>query len=257
MGDDDRPLGWRAFHLPKRGHSEAEYEDAFAGDGRAGRFALADGASESSFAAAWARLLVEGFVRGPGKWPAWLPPLRQRWAATGCAGALPWYAEAKFEQGAFATLLGVALGPRRRRWRAYAVGDSCVFHVRGGRLLRAFPRTCSAEFDNSPRLVGSRPLPGGTPPRERTSGPWRPSDRLLLMTDALAQWFLRRVEAGRRPWKALERLRTDEDFARWVERLRDREELRNDDVTLLAVRSCDPDGGMGEPPGQTGTQVPG
>jgi len=41
---------WRALGLPKRGHSAEEYEDAFAGDPKVGRFAVADGASESSFA---------------------------------------------------------------------------------------------------------------------------------------------------------------------------------------------------------------
>jgi hypothetical protein len=229
---DDLPLCWRAFHLPKRGHSAAEYEDAYAGAAETGRFALADGASESSFAGAWARLLAEAFVKGPVKWPAWLTPLQQRWAATAVAGPAPWYTEAKFEEGAFATLLGVVVEPPRRRWRAWAVGDSCVFQVRRNHLLQAFPVISSGEFDNAPRLVGSRSRP---PRRDRARGSWRAGDRLLLMTDALAQWFLRRVEAGHRPWRAVERLQSDEDFAKWVEKLRDREGLRNDDVTLLAV----------------------
>jgi hypothetical protein len=229
---DELPLCWCAFRLPKRGHGAAEYEDAFAG--MATRFAVADGASESSFAGAWARLLTQAFVRGPVKWPAWLTPLQERWASTAVTGPLPWYAETKFEEGAFATLLGVVAEPPRRRWRAWAVGDSCVFHVRRNRLMQAFPRIHSGEFDNAPRLVGSRSRP---PRRERARGAWRDGDRLLLMTDALAQWFLRRVEAGRRPWRIIDRLQGDEDFAPWIEKLRDRGELRNDDVTLLTVQS--------------------
>src|SRR5438309_355857 len=105
-------LAWRAFHLPRRGHAPAEYEDAFAADPCSGRFAVADGASESSFAGRWARLLVEGFVGGAqDPWGAdWLVPLRRRWVEEVAPLPLPWYAEAKREQGAFATLLGVALG---------------------------------------------------------------------------------------------------------------------------------------------------
>src|SRR5258708_5479570 len=109
MPTDALPLDWHVFHLPKRGHAPEEYEDALAADLALGRFALADGASESSFAAAWARLLVEGFVTASGQpWRGldWLPALRQRWVETVEALSLPWYAEIKREEGAFATLLG-------------------------------------------------------------------------------------------------------------------------------------------------------
>jgi hypothetical protein len=55
-------IRWRAFALHKDGNRPDEYEDAYAGNPRVGRFAVADGASESSFAALWAKLLVDGFV---------------------------------------------------------------------------------------------------------------------------------------------------------------------------------------------------
>src|SRR5579884_1055791 len=107
MADDGPVLCWQPFRVPRRGYSADEYEDACAGDDRTGRFAIADGATESSFAAAWARLLVEEFVRTPGPWSGWLPSLRRCWAADLDDRPLPWYAEAKAEEGAFATLLGV------------------------------------------------------------------------------------------------------------------------------------------------------
>ncbi len=53
---------WQALHLVKAGNDPSEYEDAFAADADRARFAVADGATEASFAARWARLLVEGFV---------------------------------------------------------------------------------------------------------------------------------------------------------------------------------------------------
>src|SRR5262245_41132578 len=136
-----KPLRWHAFHQPKRGHSEEEYEDAFAGHGARGRFAVADGASESSFAGMWAKLLVEGFVREPDNpWedPGWLEPLRQKWAAEVADRPLAWYAEVKRQEGAFATLLGLALR-RPSHWRALAVGDSCLMHIREGGMFSSFP----------------------------------------------------------------------------------------------------------------------
>jgi hypothetical protein len=243
-------LGYRVFRLPRRGHSADECQDASAADPERGRFAVADGAAESAHAALWARLLVEDFVhqseRQPA-WAAWLPALQQRWSAevgrSADTPALPWYLEPGLLQGAFATFLGLVV--EEASWYALAVGDSCLFQVRDGGLLRAFPVTRAADFGNAPWLVGSRKSPAEL---QRTNGcelqgDWRPRDRLWLMTDALAQWFLTEAEAGGRPWLALDPLvhaAADEGaarqaFATWVEERRTARQLRNDDVTLMAV----------------------
>jgi hypothetical protein len=225
---------WRAISLPKHGNTADEYEDAFAADAAAGRFAVADGASESSFAGLWARLLVEGFVRPA---PDWLEASRRAWAEGVDGQPLPWYAEAKRDEGAFSTLLGLVVGAGR--WRALAVGDTCLFQVRQDKLIEAFPVTRPDDFDNRPRLIGSRPQPGA--PRQElhaeARGQCQAGDRLLLMTDALAHWFLRRHEAGGRPWHELARFpgRAEAAFPIWVEEQRENDGLRNDDLTLLVI----------------------
>jgi hypothetical protein len=153
---------------------------------------------------------------------------------------LPWYAEIKREQGAFATLLGLGVraptGKRRGGWRAVAVGDSCLMHIREGRCLLSFPVQKSADFNNEPRLISSR---DGDARPERGLGSWKAGDRLLLMTDALAQWFLQTHEAGGDPWEPVALALAADDpqaaFADWIAELREREELRNDDVTLLEI----------------------
>jgi len=236
------------FWLPRRGHSPEEYEDAFAGDAASGRFAVADGATESCFAGLWARLLVEEFVQNaewdPDRWPAGLSELQECWQAEVYSRELPWYAEAGARRGAFAAFLGVVLsaddeGPSR--WRAVAVGDSCLFHTRGGELLEAFPVGRSEEFDNVPDLLGSR-----TPPEEiredRTlwsDGTGQPGDRLWMMTDALAHSCLTTHETGGNPWEEMESLHPSSEFEvnfeRWIEDLREQRGLRNDDVTLLIL----------------------
>ncbi len=236
-------LCWQALHVPKRGHTADEYEDAWAVDEASGRFAVADGASESSFAGLWARLLVESFVaaRRPRDLHAWLDESRRRWAAEVMGLELPWYGEMKRQEGAFATLLGVALRPpasdRPGRLQAVAVGDSCLVRVRAGRQVRAFPLQKAAEFGNRPSLVCSQTEPTPTP--QYASASLLGGDRLFLMTDALAEWFLRVHERGELPWDAVLSLLTApqiaEAFATWVEALRDEGALRNDDVTLLTV----------------------
>jgi hypothetical protein len=238
-------LRWQAFRLSKRGHTAEEYEDACAGAPEVGRFAIADGASEASFAGVWARALVEGFIRAPGQpWHdlAWLGAQRQCWAEQVDTLSLPWYAEQKREEGAFATLLGLALWPAFRdqpgRWRALAIGDSCLFHTRGERFLTSFPLTEATEFDNRPRLLGSR-ASGSEVAGEQAQGRWQPRDRFLLMTDALAQWFLSETAQGHTPLETIElllaRAAPEAAFPAWVEDRRDREALRNDDVTLVII----------------------
>jgi len=154
---------------------------------------------------------------------------------------LPWYAEMKREEGAFATFLGLNVRPkgpaRSCRWQALAVGDSCLVRVREDRSVRAFPVRGSLDFGNQPPLLGSRP--GAAWPPRRCYGSLRPGDRLLLMTDALAQWFLGSHENGGRPWEAVASLLAAEQpqaaFADWLGELRNRGGLHNDDVTLLSI----------------------
>jgi len=238
----------QTFWLARRGHSPEEYEDAFAGDAAAGRFAVADGATESCFAGLWARLLVEEFVRNaawdPDRWPTGVSELQERWKAEVYSRELPWYAEVGARRGAFATFLGVALSvddEESFHWRAVAVGDSCLFHTRGAELLKAFPIGRSEEFDNLPDLLGSRtPLEEIREDRTLWSdGIGQPGDRLWLMTDALAHWCLATFEAGGNPWEEMESLHPSSEFEvnfeRWIEDRREKRGLRNDDVTLLVV----------------------
>jgi len=241
-------IGSRTFWLARKGNTPAEYEDASAANEAAGRYALADGATESCFAGLWARLLVEDFVKDCDadlqSWPDSISFLQVLWDAEVQSRPIPWHAQRGVDQGAFGTFLGITLaacpeGPCQ--WQAVAVGDTCLLHTRGDALLRAFPVECSKEFGNAPKLVGSRMSLDEIRKRESlwTDGRGQPGDRLWMMTDALAHWSLVEHEAGRNPWGELESLlsgpETGEHFASWVEGLRDVRGLRNDDVTLLAI----------------------
>lgn len=229
-------IRWRSFFLHKDGNQPDEYEDAFAGNPKVGRFAVADGASESSFASLWAKLLVEGFVAPRAGSAAWMPPLHQRWAAAVDHLELDWFGEEKRERGAFATFMGLAF-KKDGRWKASAVGDCCLFQVRGGALHESFPLARSADFGNRPQLLGSRNR-NGLAQAKLKFGRWKPGDRFFLMTDALAQWFLLSHEEDRKPWKLLLKglLHADATaMTACVGKLRRDGELKNDDVTLVAI----------------------
>lgn len=231
----------QVFSLSKRGNRVEENEDACAHNAVDGRFAIADGATESSFAGQWARLLVDEFVKAatPSEWAGWLPGLQARWAATVDHQPMPWYAETKVQQGAFATFLGVVV--EEDCWRAVAVGDSCLFHLRNGTVRCAFPVQRSEDFGSAPWLIGSRGFnPASMIAKElRQEDDWRAGDRLWLMTDALSQWFLQRLEADKKSWHELAALLEQKDpagaFTALVAKLRGSQALRNDDVTWLTV----------------------
>jgi hypothetical protein len=231
----------RAYWAPKAGSLPDEYEDAFwpprdvDKQAHGFRVAVGDGATESSYSALWARLLVRAYCRGElvsGRRQASLRALGRAWHQQVSAGPLPWYAEQKLEQGAFSSLLGLQLD-ERGVWRATGVGDTCLFHMRQGGLTCAFPLDRSEDFTNSPVLIGSverhnRCLEAHM---REACGEWDEGDVFYLMTDAVACWYLRCVESGgapplpsRRPW-----------FRSWLARMRRDGAIRNDDTTVLRV----------------------
>ncbi|MDQ2743026.1 MAG: protein phosphatase 2C domain-containing protein [Chloroflexota bacterium] len=242
----------RALWLPKAGNTAEEYEDACAPlrsvrrELRAFRCAVADGATEASFSASWARLLVGAYCKGQwgGRRPfRSLARLQTVWQQEVDSLQLPWYAEEKRRSGAFASLLGFTLvAPSEENagsWMAEAVGDSCLFQVRSDEVITAFPMSCAAAFNSRPHLIGSIAASNQQLLEHvRTArGGWEPGDIFYLMTDALACWFLIMVEGGTRPWLELTTAAADgqPSFAAWIEHLREEQAIRNDDVTLLQV----------------------
>lgn len=223
---------WVSVSVPKRGNRPEENEDATAAAPDGLRFAVADGATEGWESGPWAARLVAAYVANPPEpttFAEWLAAARQ-WAPPEPPGPVPWYAEEKREQGSFATLLGLEL--RRSRttagwaWRAVAVGDSCLFHVRGEKLLLAVPLTSPGEFGNRPALVPSAARP--CPEPGWFAGRAEPGDRFLLATDAAAA----RLFA---PAALAAALAADTPDARadWCRGVQDG---HNDDVSVLALR---------------------
>jgi hypothetical protein len=238
----------RAFRLWKAGNSADEYEDAcwperaVDREARAFRCAVADGATETSFAAVWARLLARSYCRGhlsPRALPRHLPALGATWREAACARPLPWYAEEKVRSGAFAALAGLTLWHDARgiHWSAAAAGDCCLFQVRSEGLLTAFPISTSDAFSSRPYLISSNAHPGNLSPLAAKSGGAAPGDRFFLMSDALASWFLAAHEAGGQPWRELYCSGAFDggSFDGWIGDLRREKRIRNDDVTLLAL----------------------
>jgi hypothetical protein len=250
----------QAFKLPKKGNSEEEYEDACDFSPEARRFAISDGATESCFADRWAKSLVKQYIVDPpfGVPPTedalqlWLLPQQEEWRLGVNWSALPWYLEEKARNGAYAAFLGVEFGSGGTIWQkfltrampgeelaynAFAIGDSCLFQVRNGQLLKSFPMEKAEQFNSRPVLLASNPMNNDAALKQinSTDGTCRPKDLFLLATDALSKWFLSEVEASRQPWEILYQLKTNDDFAVLVDQLRASGALKNDDTTLILL----------------------
>lgn len=228
--------------------------------------AVADGATESLLARQWAAMMADEFAvastaaRDATLFAETALSLSARWPGVvesyiaereKAARPLRWYERPGIEKGAFATLLTLQVnidsrlvddaGPQRDPsiprviggWSSAALGDTCLFHVRDGRLQVAFPLSESASFGTSPALLGSR----GADPEvivdhvRFAEGTVAEGDDFFVCTDAMAAWFLARAEEGGRPWETLRDL-TEIGFAEWVSEARS-SGLRNDDVTLV------------------------
>ncbi len=244
----------QGFWASKSGNDESEYEDDFcprprmiSKKDRIFRFAVADGATETSFSGIWAKQLVRAFCKGWLDGPEFsehMRSLRQQWNKVVSRKPLPWYGEEKIRSGAFAAIAGLVLEETdsltgQGNWKAMALGDSCIFHLRRTKVLECFPVQKSEDFNNSPRLLASKAIVGEAelPELPAVSGVWLAGDTFYLMTDAIACWFLTQAESSKTPARELQDL-TDgigNPFKSWLTTLREKGHLRNDDITILRV----------------------
>lgn len=235
----------RAMYAPKTTHSEQEWEDAAAYSEQRGVVAVADGASSSYRAGRWSAALVESFVAddpdlsgGVDAFVSWVTGLGERFQSQSVdVSGTSWYASDASRRGSFATFCGLQLhaGPTPG-FRAAHVGDACLFHIRGGRLVTATlddPGT----FGSTPDLLSSSTY-NGSNGADRVSfvrSPIAVGDVIFLTTDALGAAMLRLDRAGQGVWRFFSEV-GQQGFDRVVEALRAAEVMDDDDVTMLRVR---------------------
>jgi hypothetical protein len=255
------------FSAVKDGNAPGEWQDGAGGgviaDGtgvpRRARFVVLDGATTAYDPARWVDQLVRSFApqtggdpgaEGPRLEPAamraWFGQMQGQWAAD-VRDFDSIIEERKFtEVGSFATLLGFEVygldGPEPY-WRAIALGDTLLFHIRAGRMIAAFPPMGPDDFGTLPDGVHTSPasLDKMTERLLAGGGVLEAGDFLFAATDAMAQWILRAIEHDEaKVWDALTTLAHPDVFARLVEDQRREQNsakrMKNDDVTLMRLR---------------------
>ena len=261
------------FSTAKDGNAPSEWQDGASGgvipDGTGAphraRFIVLDGATTAYDPVRWVDQLVRSFApqtdgtdgdagaRGPRLEPAamraWFAEMQDRWAKD-VRDFDSIIEERKFaEVGSFATLLGFEIygldGPEPY-WRAVALGDTVLFHVRAAQLLATFPPMGPEDFGTLPDGVHTSPasLDKMTERLLLGGGVLEAGDFLFAATDAMAQWILRTIQRGEaKVWDTLTTLAHPDVFARLVADQRREQDgskrMKNDDVTLMRLRMLD------------------
>jgi hypothetical protein len=261
------------FSAAKDGNAPGEWQDGASGgvipDGTGAphraRFVVLDGATTAYDPVRWVDQLVRSFAPPPGgpagsgraqgprlepaAMRAWFAEMQERWAKD-VRDFDSIIEERKFaEVGSFATLLGFEIygldGPEPY-WRAVALGDTVLFHVRAGRLIAAFPPLGPEDFGTLPDGVHTSPasLDKMTERLLLGGGVLEAGDFLFAATDAMAQWILRTIQRGEaKVWDTLTTLAHPDVFAQLIADQRKEQDgsrrLKNDDVTLMRLRMLD------------------
>ena len=227
------------FSIQKNGTKPEENQDAFSISDDC--FAVSDGAAMGSFSQNWSRLLAIGFV----EWPhiddnlqEWIKPLQEAWHE-----AIDWnspamkrkFVRTKAEQGGFATLLGLEISndPFQEiiSYKVTAIGDSCFFQIRKKKIIKAFPIDNEEEFGNNPELLCSNSEDNPEPKILQEN--YQIGDILILSSDALAEWIL----SSDKSIKKLLRIKNQTSFDKLIDKLRKKREIKNDDTTMIMIRS--------------------
>jgi hypothetical protein len=235
---DNWPLR-RAFTIPKV--DGQRNEDSFQRS-RKGIIALSDGASISFDSASWSQILVRHFAQKPDFSREWLAAAINKFSQLYDRDSLPWMQQAAFDQGSFASLLGVRFLEEGQRIQIFAIGDSLAVLCDGDQVTATFPYSLASEFDQRPQLLCTNPAENRfiEDPNFDYSrfadwsfrGKEQPS--LLCMTDALGQWLLS-CEDRTSAIARIRNLETQQQFGEFVNSERVSARMKRDDTTLLAI----------------------
>jgi hypothetical protein len=245
------------FSEAKDGNAPGEWQDGASGGvvsdatGTA-RFIVVDGATGAYDPLRWVDQLVTSFAPpdGPRLEPAamraWFAQMQDQWAAD-VRRFDSIIEERKFtEVGSFATLLAFEItglaGPEPL-WRAVALCDTVLFHVRADHLIATFPPLGPGDFGTLPDGVHTlrSSLDRMTERLATGAGVLAAGDFLFAATDAMAHWILRAIGRDeKKVWATLTTLAHPDVFGRLVEDQRREQDgasrMKNDDVTLMRLR---------------------
>jgi hypothetical protein len=234
---------------PKEGQQATDNQDRFgvftyrgAGGHLEIRAALSDGATQSSRAGEWAGVLVKAYLSGTvaptqrtSSFLRSLPALEQE-----ANRPASWVEQGRALIGSFATLAALTVAyDRGWRFRAVAVGDSCLFLTdRSGAIRRSFPYQHPEEFSRPPIMIAASTSNNKSIPARgiRCRDELRLGEAVWLASDEVSRWVLSAESVGANPFYTLGKaLASQRAFEGFVDDLRRSSLVADDDMSVVRV----------------------
>lgn len=238
----------RGFIMGKKGEQYADCRDNYAMDTGNHKFAIADGVSRSYFPGIWSELLVAQYVkhREQVSLDVIVSVCQQEWfrRVTDIVNQpeVKYYTKNAYNMRipGLSTFVGLMLAESESKWRSFALGDTFLFFIPKNfsdfqtSLIVNSSKDLPYDFDNFPDYFSSI----GTQHKGHVvikEGEIEPGT-FYLMTDALAEWFLKKGEdaIGIIPvWQ------DQSHFEKYIGQLRDSNEIANDDTSIMIIELND------------------
>lgn len=227
--------------IPKDYEFKHDNEDVFKCSLVNNLIVLSDGASESFNAKLWAKLLVKRINQNTQFNLKWISSAIKAYEKSVDPLELSWAKRAAFERGSFASLLCAHSNTDKKTVDILSIGDSLAVLLEDYSFKDSFPYTNSTEFFQAPKLVSTKLQENeiyfspGVQTQICKSWELTKKNTVLLMTDALAAWGMKKQEEGRPQWEKLANIRRLTELKHLVEDQRAIKEMRVDDTTLIVI----------------------
>lgn len=252
------------FRLAKINEDIENCQDYYDSDPNGSRLAIADGATQSFYSGLWARILCGTYCLwpdtiSPQNWVKWHESAQASWGkevnnklkilkATGKPSWIECQNGLNLKKDAFSTFVGMSLS--NGYIRGICIGDSYAMLVRlttstqeqdaqtrSVSIIRLFPGTWQHLFGS--RTTGLSSYKQDHPHMPEFFDIPIPDDsksyRILLMTDALAEYTLKMESKGATFISKLLSLASESQFIECISECR-KNGLANDDISLIVTR---------------------
>jgi hypothetical protein len=233
----------KGFITCKSAEQYIDCADNYAVNKSSHRFSVSDGVSKSFFPKVWSEILVTQFVeRADLKENKLIKVCQEEWQKRiDEIVSLPdtkWFTKSQYNRKdpALATFVGLQFFEKEKKWSASTLGDSFLFFVPNGfkdyqkELVKLSSKTEPIVFDNFPDYLTSIGYSHKGRPKEK-SGNLR-NGTFYLMTDALAEWF---IKEGENAIGKITVWKSQIDFERFIRQAIEENQLTNDDCAILCI----------------------
>lgn len=233
----------KGFITCKSAEQYIDCADNYAVNKSSHRFSVSDGVSKSFFPKVWSEILVTQFVeRTDLKENELIKVCQEEWQKRiDEIVSLPdtkWFTKSQYNRKdpALATFVGLQFLEKEKKWSASALGDSFLFFVPNGfkdyqkELVKLSSKTEPIVFDNFPDYLTS--IGGSHKGRAKEKSGNLRNGTFYLMTDALAEWF---IKEGENAIGKITVWKSQADFERFITQAIEENQLTNDDCAILCI----------------------